>query len=108
MDSISRYQTLLDDQPENELLHFSLAKALFDARRVPEAALHFRRALEVKPDWMVVAILLAQCALKMGDKTLARQYYEYALPLAIGQKHEGPELEIREALAVLEEMDAAG
>ena len=104
MDSISRYQIFLQEQPDNELLHFSLAKALFDARRFDDAETHFRRALEIKPDWMVVAILLAQCALKREDKILARQYYEYALPLAIGQKHEGPEQEIREALVVLEEM----
>ncbi len=105
MDTISRYQILLKDQPDNELLHFSLGKSLFDARRFPEAEIHLRQALEVKPDWMVVAILLAQCALKREDSGAAKQYYEYALPLAIQQKHEGPEQEIRESLVVLAEME---
>ncbi len=99
--SISQYQALIEAQPDNELLQFSLGKALFDAERFPEAEAHLRLALEKKPDWMVVAILLAQCPARPNDIALAKQYYEYALPLAIAQKHEGPETEIRQALTVL-------
>jgi Flp pilus assembly protein TadD len=94
----------LQDQPENELLHFSLGKSLLNTRNFKEAEVHLRKALDIKPDWMVVAILLAQCAMKREDKAGAKHYYEYALPLAIRQKHEGPEQEIREALGVLAEM----
>jgi Flp pilus assembly protein TadD len=104
MNAISRYQSLIEDQPDNELLHFSLGKALFDAQRFPEAEIHLRLALEKKTDWMVVAMLLAQCAMKREDTASAKSYYEYALPLAIEQHHEGPEQEIRELLAVLAEM----
>jgi len=46
-------------------------------------------------------MLLAQCAARRDDMALARQYYEYALPLAISQRHEGPEAEIRQSLSVL-------
>lgn len=99
--SISKYQALIEAQPDNELLQFSLGKALFDAERFAEAEVHLRLALEKKTDWMVAAMLLAQCAARRDDMNLARQYYEYALPLAIAQRHEGPETEIRQALAVL-------
>ena len=104
--SISKYQTLIEAQPDNELLQFSLGKALFDAERFGEAEVHLRLALVKKPDWMLVAMLLAQCAARRDDFNLSRQYYEYALPLAISQKHEGPETEIRQALAVLAEQAA--
>lgn len=100
--SISKYQALIESQPDNELLQFSLGKALFDAERYPEAETHLRLALEKRTDWMVVAILLAQCAARRNDISSARQYYEYALPLAVNQHHEGPEAEIRQALSVLE------
>ena len=99
--SITKYQALIEAHPDNELLQFSLGKALFDAERFAEAEAHLRLALEQKPDWMVVSILLAQCAARRNDIPSARQYYEYALPLAISQHHEGPEAEIRQALSVL-------
>ena len=99
--SISKYQALIEAQPDNELLQFSLGKALFDAERFGEAETHLRLALEKKADWMVAAMLLAQCAVRRDDLPLAKQYYEYALPLAISQRHEGPEAEIRQSLSVL-------
>ena len=99
--SVSKYQALIEAQPDNELLQFSLGKALFEAERFEEAAIHLRLALEKKRDWMATAILLAQCAARKDNVNLARQYYEYALPLAIAQNHQGPEAEIRQALSVL-------
>ncbi len=95
---IERYQALLQQRPGDELALFSLGKALFDAGRFAEAEAHLRQALDAKPDWMVVAMLLAKCALHRGDQTAARQLYEDALGFAIAQHHEGPEAEIRHAL----------
>ncbi len=34
---IAKYEGLLKARPDDELLHFSLGKALYDAGRVPEA-----------------------------------------------------------------------
>jgi Flp pilus assembly protein TadD len=104
-ETLSRYQILLDGQPANELLHFSVGRSLFKAGRFPEAEIHLLRALTLKPKWMVAAMLLAQCASKRNDLVRARHFYELALPLAVSEKHEGPEQEIREALAVLREME---
>jgi len=101
---IAKYEGLLKDRPHDELLHFSLGKALYDAGRVPEAETHLRAALAAKPDWMVVTMLLAKIALQRDDTTGARLLYQKGLELAIAQDHEGPEEEIR---AVLEKLGAA-
>jgi len=98
---IAKYEGLLKARPNDELLQFSLGKALYDAGRIPEAEKHLRAALELKSDWMVVTMLLAKIALQQNDKAGARALYEKGLELAIAQDHEGPQEEIRAALAKL-------
>jgi Flp pilus assembly protein TadD len=98
---IAKYEGLLQTRPDDELLQFSLGKALYDAGRVPEAETHLRLALKARPDWMVVTMLLAKIALQQNDKAGARALYEKGLELAIAQDHEGPQEEIRAALAKL-------
>jgi Flp pilus assembly protein TadD len=100
-DLIARYEAVLQQRPGDELALFSLGKALFDAGRFDEAEVHLQAGLRAKPDWMVVTMLLARCALHRGDKAAARQLYENALGFAIAQYHEGPQEEIRTALAHL-------
>jgi uncharacterized protein HemY len=98
---IEKYEGLLKTRPNDELLHFSLGKALYDAGRIPEATEHLQAALAAKPDWMVVTMLLAKIALQQNDTARAKALYEQGLELAITQNHEGPEEEIRAALAKL-------
>jgi len=98
---IAKYESLLQQRPDDELLHFSLGKALFDAECFPEAETHLQTALAAKQDWMVVVMLLAKIALQRNDKEKARELYRRGLELAISQDHEGPEEEIRAALAEL-------
>ena len=98
---IAKYEGLLKARPNDELLRFSLGKALYDAGRMDEAETQLRAALAAKPDWMVVTMLLAKIALHRNDKTAARAWYEKGLELAIAQDHEGPEEECRAELAKL-------
>ncbi len=98
---IAKYEALLAKRPSDELLRFSLGKALYDAGRYPEAEEQLRLALAARSDWMVVTMLLAQCALRRHDTAEAKALYEKALQFAIDQDHEGPEQEIRAALARL-------
>jgi Flp pilus assembly protein TadD len=98
---VAKYEALLPARPDDELLHFSLGKALYDAGRFPEAEEHLRTALAARADWMVVTMLLAQCALRRGDAAGAKELYGKALQFAIDQQHEGPEEEIRTALTRL-------
>ncbi len=99
---IAKYEGLLKTRPDDELLHFSLGKALYDAGRIPEGESHLRTALELKPDWMIVTMLLAKIALQRDDKVAALQLYKKGLELAITQHHEGPEEECRAVLAKLD------
>jgi uncharacterized protein HemY len=100
---IAKYEALLKQRPNDELVLFSLGKALYDAGRYPEAEEKLAAALKAKPDWMVVTMLLAKLALQRHDLAAARAHYESALQLAIDQHHEGPEEEVRAALAKLDE-----
>src|SRR5260370_28958925 len=98
---IAKYEGLLQQRPNDELLHFSLGKALYDAGRLPEADTQLRAALEAKPDWMVVTMLLAKIAMQKNHQAAARSLYEKGLELPIAHAHEGPEQEIRPARAQL-------
>ena len=98
---IAKYEALLKSRPDDELLRFSLGKALLDAGRVDEAERELRAALAAKEDWMIVTMLLAKIAGQKGDKAAAKEMWERGLHLAIDQHHEGPEEECRAELAKL-------
>src|ERR1700743_159184 len=98
---IAKYETLLKSRPDDELLRFSLGKALLDAGRVDEAERELRTALAAKDDWMIVTMLLAKIATQKGDTAGAKQMGERGLKLAIDQHHEGPEEECGAELAKL-------
>jgi Flp pilus assembly protein TadD len=99
---IAKYEGLLKSRPDDELIRFSLGKALFDARRLDESEAQLQAALNLKPDWMVVTILLAKIALLRGDKVTARGLFEKGLELAITQHHDDPADECRAELARLD------
>ena len=98
---IAKYEGLLKQRPNDELILFSLGKALYDAGRLAEAETQLSAALAARPDWMIVTMLLAKIALQQDDRAKARAFYEKGLELAIAQDHEGPEEECRAALAKL-------
>lgn len=100
-DAISRYTALVAQHPGNELVRFSLAKALFDRGDHAEAVKHFQAALEKRADWMVVTILLGRSLLALGQKEAARANLERARQLAIEQHHEGPLAELDQLLSEL-------
>jgi uncharacterized protein HemY len=98
---IAKYETLLKSRPNDELLRFSLGKALLDAGRIDEAEKELRTALAAKDDWMIVTMLLAKIAAQKNDKAAAKALWQKGLELAIAQDHEGPEEECRAELAKL-------
>lgn len=99
---IARHEKTVQQFPQNELARFSLGKALFDAGEFAQAKEHFAVALNKKPDWMVVQILIGKCDLALGDKAAARTAFQRALQLAIEQHHEGPQAEMEQMLAEAE------
>jgi Flp pilus assembly protein TadD len=99
---IAKYEGLLKARPNDELILFSLGKALLDSGRLLEAETCLRLALEKKPDWMIVTMLLAKIADQNKDFVTAKAFWEKGLELAIAQNHEGPEEECRAELARLD------
>ncbi len=99
--SVARFRQLAASQPEHELFRFSLAQALLREGRAAEALPHLEFCAARKPDWMVVRILLGQALCQLGRQTEARPWLEAALTLAVAQRHEEPERELRTRLAVM-------
>jgi uncharacterized protein HemY len=98
---IAKYEGLLKARPNDELIKFSLGKALLDAGRVDEAEAQLRAALEAKPDWMIVTMLLAKIAGQKNDPVRAKELWQKGLELAIAQHHDDPAEECRTELARL-------
>jgi tetratricopeptide (TPR) repeat protein len=104
-DPFARQKALVSQFPRNELARFSLGKALYDAGDLLGAREHLSVALSLKPDWMVVQILLGKCDLAEGRTSEAVQAFQRALKLAQDQHHEGPQAELEDLLS---ELKAAG
>jgi Flp pilus assembly protein TadD len=100
-DPLARQRQLVAQHPENELARFSLGKALFDQGNFAGAKEQLAAALERKPDWMVVQILIGKCDLSLGDRAGARRAFERARELALAQNHEGPLGEMDQLLSEL-------
>lgn len=90
---------LVKSQPDNELFRFSLAQALQAEGRGEEAIPHFEYCVAKKADWMMPRILLGKLLLQLGRRAQARPLLADALKLAIEQRHEEPERELRGLLA---------
>jgi uncharacterized protein HemY len=102
---IAKYEALLKTRPKDELILFSLGKALLDVGRVDEAEACLRIALDIKPDWMIVTMLLAKIAGQRKDVVSEKELWAKGLQLAIAQNHEGPEEECRAELMRIEQHD---
>lgn len=102
---IEKHQAAVAANPANPLARFSLGKALYDAGRFEDAAAHFGVALELKPDWMVVAILMGKIHQRLGLVPQAIDFLKRARDLAHQQNHEGPLAEVEALLQDLETVD---
>src|SRR3974377_146062 len=70
---IEQFRKMAEADPENELGHFSLGRALFDAGNTAEAAKSFQRVISLNPNIGKVYQLLAQAQLQLGQRDLAIQ-----------------------------------
>jgi predicted Zn-dependent protease len=98
---VDQFTALIARQPENEMFHFSLAQALVADGRTEEAIPHYRFCVDKKSDWMMARILLGKLLLQLGRGVDAKPLLEDALKLAVDQRHEDPEHELRALLADL-------
>lgn len=70
---IAQFQNMAQADPENEMAHFSLGRALSEAGRHAEAAASFVRCTELAPSMSKAYQLAAESYVKVGDKDLAAQ-----------------------------------
>jgi Fe-S cluster biosynthesis and repair protein YggX len=70
---IAQFQNMAQADPDNEMAHFSLGKALMDAGRPAEAAASFVRCTELAPSMSKAYQLAAECHLKAGNADMAAQ-----------------------------------
>ncbi|HEY3242792.1 MAG TPA: Fe(2+)-trafficking protein [Phycisphaerae bacterium] len=80
---IRQFQKMTQDDPANELGHFSLGKLYFDAGRFPEAIPSFRRVLELNPNHTKSYQLLATSLEKLGDRAGALATLKKGYPIAV-------------------------
>ena len=65
---IQQFKQMAEADPENELGHFSLAKALFEAGRLEDAVQPFSRAIELRPTMSKAYQLLGETLDAMGKR----------------------------------------
>jgi Fe-S cluster biosynthesis and repair protein YggX len=63
---IERFKYMAEADPENELGHFSLGRALMDAGRFEEAITSLRRALSINPNLSKAYQMIGQSQIKLG------------------------------------------
>ena len=70
---IEQFRKMAEADPNNELGHFSLGRALLDAGDAAEASKSFQRVISLNPNIGKVYQLLAQAQLQLGQRDLAIQ-----------------------------------
>lgn len=68
--------------PTPEVAHFNIGKIFWERQACGEAVLHFRRALEINPQWWRAWYLLGDCQEMLGQREQARQSYVKALEIS--------------------------
>jgi len=100
---IDQFRKMANDDPTNELGHFSLGKALFEAGQDADAVASFDRVLAIKPNFSKAYQLAAQAMLRLGrrDDALAR------LTAGVTVAHErGDKMPRDEMIKMLQELGA--
>ena len=64
---------------DNAIVHHNLGVALHEQGRVAEAAVHFRRAVEIDPDYLEAQVNLGAMLEIMGDRAGAEKHYRQAV-----------------------------
>lgn len=70
-DRIDQFRKMAVDDPNNELAHFSLGRALLEADQTREAIASFQRTIELNANLSKAYQLMAQAQLKLDEKSAA-------------------------------------
>ena len=69
------FRKLLDKDPDNPMILFSLGNELFREGRYPEAREHLARAVENKPDYSVAYRMLGRAHYELHEDAEARRVF---------------------------------
>ncbi len=69
------FRKLLEKDPDNPMIHYSLGTELFKEGRYPEAREHLARAVENKPDYSVAYRTLGRAHYELHENAEARRVF---------------------------------
>jgi Fe-S cluster biosynthesis and repair protein YggX len=98
---IVQFRRMVEADPENDLGHFSLARALLDAGRYSEAASELRRTLELNPRLSKAYYLLGYSLHRLGSAQEAIDVLRRGYEVADQRGDLGPREEIAQLLRTL-------
>ncbi|BBL80533.1 hypothetical protein RxyAA322_23870 [Rubrobacter xylanophilus] len=73
---VEMFRKLLERDPENPMLLYSLGSELFRRRAFEESTKHLRRAIQSKPDYSVAYRTLGRALYELGEDEEARRVFE--------------------------------
>jgi Fe-S cluster biosynthesis and repair protein YggX len=79
---IAQFRKMAQDDPDNELGHFSLGKSLLEANEPGEAAKSFQRTVELNQQFSKAYQLLGQSLIQAGNKADAARYLKEGFAVA--------------------------
>jgi Fe-S cluster biosynthesis and repair protein YggX len=103
LERIAQFRKMANDDPENELGHFSLGKALMDAGEYAEAIGSFERTIVLNPQFSKAFQLLGTCYVKTGQRDLAIQTLKRGYKVAYERGDTMPREEMAKLLRELGE-----
>ena len=88
LDRIARFENMAAADPTNDMAHFSLGSAYFDAERYKEAAQSFETCVSLNPDMTRALELGGSALLKLGQNDDAKALLDkgYGLAASRGEK----------------------
>ena len=88
LDRIARFENMATADPTNDMAHFSLGSAYFDAQRYQEAANSFETCVALNPDMTRALELGGSSLLQLGEEEKAKELLQkgYALAASRGEK----------------------
>src|SRR5690606_5538851 len=79
---IEQFRKMAEADPDNELGHFSLGRAYFDAGQDADAIQSFEKAIEINPNLSKVYHLMAEALLRLGNREQAIDRLQQGLKIA--------------------------
>jgi predicted Zn-dependent protease len=99
---LEQFKQMVAEFPEAPMAHFSLGKALLEARRYAEAAEVLETAVRLDPQYAAALVSLGDAYTGAGETQKAREVLTRARDTALAQSHASLAEEIDERLSGLE------